>query len=171
MVGQRRQQRAKCSLYPLLHDDVSRLLEVENLHFTFHNADVDNSIRTHHTNIMGRFSCHNQSCRSQGWFSMKIAIIIRMYSGERYNARVYHQRCKLCNSLSKPTLDDSYAERVAYRLKKWSGIQMEQPQFSGGSKGPHQARFCEGCKAGHCGEGSRIDFVLSGLSSLSLRGM
>lgn len=153
-----------------MHDDVSRLLEVEELHFEFHDLDEDsNSIRTHDTNIMGRFLCRNRKCKSIGWPSMRVAITIRMYPGERYNARVYHQRCKSCNSLSKPTLDDSYTERVAYRLKKWSGVEMERPQFSGESRGPHEEKFCEGCKAGHCGESRQIDSLLPGLSSLSLR--
>lgn len=38
--------------------------------------------------------------------------------GKQYNALVYYQRCKVCNLLSKPILDDWYAEWVAYRLKK-----------------------------------------------------
>jgi hypothetical protein len=94
---------------------------------------------------------------------MRIAITIRMYRGERYNTRVYHQRCKACNSLSRPILDDSYAKRVAYRLKKWCGVELERPEFSGQSKGPHEAKFCEGCKAGHCGEGRRIDDLVRGV--------
>lgn len=165
----RKQQRARWSMFPLMHKDVSRLLEAEGLHFAFYDVDEDvDSIRTYDTNIMGRFTCRNANCQSNGWPSMRVAITIRMYSQERYNARVYHQRCKACNSLSKPTLDNSYAERVSYRLKKWRGVEMEPPQFSGGSKGPHEKQFCEGCKAGHCGEASQIDDLLSGVSNLSL---
>lgn len=55
-----------------------------------------------------------------------------MYSpGAQYNARIYHQRCLRCNNLGKPRLDDSYAERVTYRLKKWCGMEMNRPFYSG----------------------------------------
>ena len=172
VMPQRRAPRPRCSIFPSMHDNVSRLLEVEDLHFTFHDIDEEvDSIRTYDTSIMGRFSCRNQKCQSSGWPSMRIAITIRMYPGERYNARVYHQRCKRCNLLSKPILDDSYAERVAYRLKRWCGVELERPEFSGQSKGPHEEKFCEGCKAGHCSEGRRIDGLVHEFSNFSLGGL
>ena len=143
----------KWSMYPELHDDVLRLLEDEDLHFDFHeNDDPRTCIKDYDTNVMGRFICHNRACGSSGWSSKKIAITVRMYPEEEYNVRVYHQRCQRCNGLSTPRLDDSYAERVAYRLKKWSGIEMDAPNRSGTSKGPHQSELCEGCKDGHCSE-------------------
>lgn len=40
--------------------------------------------------------------------------------------------------------------RVVYRLQRWEGIQMEVPNYSGKSNGPHNRWLCEGCKAGHC---------------------
>jgi hypothetical protein len=58
--------------------------------------------------------------------------------------------------LSKPILDDSYVERVAYRLKKWCGVELERPEF------------CEGCKAGHCGEGRRIDGLVHEFAKFSM---
>lgn len=141
------------SMYPALHDDVSRLLEEEDLHFDFCNDDNSHACTEEYdTNIMGRFPCHNPACASGGWSSKRIAITIRMYPGARYNARVYYQRCKQCNGLSKPRLDDSYADRVAYRLKKWCGIHLERRVFSGQSKQPHQNELCEGCKDGHCSQ-------------------
>ena len=141
----------KWSMYEALHDDVSRLLEEDNLYFDFH--DIDNTktcIKQYDTNIMGRFTCRNPKCSSGGWSSKRIAITVRMYHGVRYNARVYNQRCQKCNMLGEPHLDGSYAERVAYRLKKWCGIEMERPYRSVESKGPHQRDLCEGCKEGHC---------------------
>lgn len=72
--------------------------------------------------------------------------------------------------ISKPILDDSYAERIAYRLRKWSGIELEPPGFSGQSKGPHEKKFCEGCKSGHCPEAGSIDGLVYGFSNFSLRG-
>ncbi|UNI19509.1 hypothetical protein JDV02_005691 [Purpureocillium takamizusanense] len=147
------------ALYPSLHEQVTRLLEEDDLFFDFNHADDDVScIRDYDTTIMGHFACRNASCKSDGWSSKKIAITIRMYPGARYNARVYFQRCKSCKKLSRPSLDDSYADRVAYRLKKWCGVHVAQPYRSGQSKGPHQSELCEGCKAGHCSEMSQADF-------------
>lgn len=170
-MAERRPQRASWSMFPQLHEKVTCLLEEEDLHLTFHDLDEDNdSIRTYDTCIMGRFVCRNYRCRSNGWSSKRIAITIRMYQGGQYNARVYHQRCKSCERLSKPILDDSYAERVAYRLKKWNGIELERPEFSGTSKGPHESKFCEGCKAGHCSEDRQIDGLVDELRNFSLGG-
>ncbi|KAJ5361693.1 hypothetical protein N7541_002537 [Penicillium brevicompactum] len=108
---------------------------------------------------MGRFSCNNPACRSTGWSSKKIATRIRLYRGSKYNAKIYHQRCKSCNWLSQPQLDDSYAERVVYWLKRWNGLDVEGFQGFDKSKGPHDSQRCEGCKAGHCSESSEDDWV------------
>ena len=141
----------KWSMYPDLHDDVSLLLEEDNLYFDFHEDDNSRDCTNEYdTNIMGKFTCPNRACSSRKWSSRRIAITVRMYPGARYNARVYNQRCQGCDSLGVPSLDGSYAERVAYRLKRWSGIEMERPAYSGQSKGPHQTERCEGCKEGHC---------------------
>ena len=142
----------RCSMYPSLHDDVMVLLEDEGLYFTFLNSDVP-SLKEYSTNIMGRFQCNNRSCSNSGWSSKRIAIKIHMYHGRKYNAKVYHQRCIRCKQPSEPILDDSYAERVAYRLKKWSGIEQDRPPRFYGSKGPHESALCEGCKAGICKAG------------------
>ncbi len=139
------------SIYPNLHDNVSCLLEENDLFFDFHEDDnSETCTKTYDTFIMGRFMCYNRACDSNGWSSKKIAITVRMYRGAQYNARVYNQRCQRCKRLGKPRLDDSYAERVAYRLKKWCGIEMDRPDHSGQSKGPHRSGLCEGCRDGHC---------------------
>ncbi|TEY84117.1 hypothetical protein BOTCAL_0021g00400 [Botryotinia calthae] len=139
------------SIYPSLHDSVALLLAEHNLHFEFHPIDDPiGCIKERDTNIMGKFICHNRKCTSHGWSSKMIAITIRMYAGAKYNGRVYHQRCKSCNMLSQPILDNSYADRIAYWIKKWNGIEMETPPHSGTSKGPHNEDLCEGWKEGHC---------------------
>jgi len=138
------------SVYPSHHDDISRLLEEDDLYSNIHIIDDSESSTKYDTNIMGRFMCHNNACNFSGWSSKKIAITIRLYSGAKYNARVYHQRCEGCNRLSRPLLNESYAGRVVYRIQKWSGIQMDLPHYSGKSKGPHNKNLCEGCKYGHC---------------------
>lgn len=139
------------SMFPSLHQEVLRYLQDTDLHFRFHNIDDPiNYIQKYDTNIMGRFVCHNRACTSGGWSSKMIAISIRLYPNSTYNARIYHQRCRECKRLAKPRLDDSYAERVVYRLKKWSGFEMDLPHYSGRSSGPHQSDLCEGCKNGVC---------------------
>ena len=96
-------------MYQNLHDDVSRLLEEDDLHFDFYKHDYTKTcIKEYDTNIMGRFICRNHACNSNGWSSMRIAITIRMYPGAQYNARVYNQRCQRCNRLGEPRLDSSY---------------------------------------------------------------
>ncbi|PYI11066.1 hypothetical protein BO78DRAFT_393552 [Aspergillus sclerotiicarbonarius CBS 121057] len=156
------------SMYPALHNDILALLPGDITLPSFHPFDDSRTCtQQYDTNIMGRFICSNASCRSTGWSSKKIAITIRLYGDDEYNARVYHQRCKGCNALSRPELDESYAERVAYRIKKWSGVEMERPPYRdrGVSSGPHNSRLCEGCKDGHCREGGVGMFIMAtGLS-------
>ncbi|KAL5000906.1 zinc-binding domain-containing protein [Aspergillus recurvatus] len=171
-------KRKPYSTYPSLHSSVVEHLKPSGLTMAFHPVDTDEApSRTHvlkyNTNIMGVFACYNKSCPSRGWASKMVAVTIRMYrkdgdnhnhsgKGEGrgkqpglYNVRVYHQRCKKCTFLSRPKLDESYAERVAYRLKKWHGIEVEQPVCVQKGKAPHVKRLCEGCKAGVCPNSKR----------------
>ncbi|KAL4971345.1 zinc-binding domain-containing protein [Aspergillus desertorum] len=162
------------SMYPALHPSVVEHLKPCGLATTFHPIDSDEypqkpHIRTCTIAIRGVFPCYNKSCPSPGWASRMVAATIRMYrkagkdnrsgkiEGEEtqpglYNVRVYHQRCKRCNFLSRPKLDESYAERVADRLKKWHGIEVEVEEhaYVRKRKAPHAKRLCEGCKAGVC---------------------
>ena len=141
----------KWSLYPSLHNNVLDLIREHGLFFQFHDEDDDqNCISNYDTHIIGRFTCPNRSCSARVWTSKQVAVTIREYSNRRYNARVYYQSCKSCKTLVEPELDHSYAQRVAYRIKKWCGVQMDAPPFSGQSKGPHRSDLCEGCKQGHC---------------------
>lgn len=159
------------SMYPDHHADVSRLLEEADLALPFHNVDDETTcIKDYDTSIMGRFICRNGNCAKSGWSSKLVPITIRLYrdaAGEKYNARVYHQRCKRCNALSRPIVDGSYAERIAYRLKKWNGIEMKPPASSGESKGPHNSLLCAGCKYGHCSRLERDEFSMA-MSRLAL---
>jgi len=144
-------------MYPTHHDAVSDLLEENGLFFKFHEDDDSDCEKEYDTNIMGRFMCHNRACSKPGWSSKVVAITIRMYPGEEYNARVYHQRCKACNKLSKPKLNESYVERVVYRLKRWRGGPVERRHRLRVKKAPHEREFCEGCKHGHCKGGDDDD--------------
>lgn len=71
-------------------------------------------LRDRNTNIMGRFKCIKRRCSSNGLFSYIIPITIRYYTNRQYNARVYKQRYKRCDSLSEVRPDDLYAQRVVY---------------------------------------------------------
>nr|POF22344.1 hypothetical protein CFP56_36429 [Quercus suber] len=143
---------------PDLHKQVLNLLDDDGLSFTFNHSDEScGIIKDYDTHIMGAFVCEHSACSSKGWGSKKIAIYIRLYANQRYNAQVYRQRCKQCNHLGKLVPDaDCYADRVAYRLKKWSGIAAERPFYQRKNGEPHETLFCEGCKNGHCSEGSRM---------------
>ncbi|KAI1178522.1 zinc-binding domain-containing protein [Nemania sp. FL0916] len=160
MAKKQRKAPPKWSLHPAKHPEVSRLLEDDDLDFTFHSADDDHGyIESADSSVMGRFRCHNPNCESKGWSSKKIAITVRMYSNREYNARVYHQRCQHCSGLGRPILDDTYAERVTYRLKKWSGVYVEAPPYSNDHTKPHHRDLCEGCKAGRCKRDIETDDV------------
>lgn len=116
------------NLQPALHDEVLQSLRAYDLAFDFFAIDDSRGIlKEHGTSIMATFTCTNRSCPTARWTSKQIAITIRQYPGGRYNARVYFQRCELCDSLSEPELDNSYAERISYRLAKWSGLAVEEP--------------------------------------------
>lgn len=159
----KRAQKLFC-LLPSLHDDVSALLEEDDLSFSFHAEDSPaGCIKQWDTNVIGWFVCRSDKCKDRkdnSWKSRSIATTIRLYPGAKYNARVYKQRCKHCKALGHPDLkkerlseDSSYADRVAYRIKKWCGVDVERPTFPTQEpeyKGPHRVKLCEGCQAGHC---------------------
>lgn len=141
---------------PSLHDDVSALLEEDDLSFSFRAEDNPaGCVKQWDTNVTGWFVCRSDRCKDKKWESRKIATTIRMYPGAEYNARVYKQRCGVCKALGHPMLkhDGSYAGRVAYRIKKWCGVDTERPTYPREefeNKGGHVVELCEGCKAGHC---------------------
>lgn len=103
------------SMYQALHNKISSLLVKAGLHFEFYkDNDKTKYTRMRDTNIIGRFLCNKRAYKSKRWSSKMIAITIRLYPEQKYNARVYHQHCKTCSSLSRPVSDQSYTERIAY---------------------------------------------------------
>ncbi|KAF9170447.1 hypothetical protein BGX21_009002 [Mortierella sp. AD011] len=91
------------SLYPELLGNVDNKLKKP---FTFYDVDDGGlpSLKEYDTFVTGDFQC-SKRCSSRGWSSGKIAISIRLYEGDQYNARIYHQRCRRCNTVRRPTLD------------------------------------------------------------------
>ena len=52
-----------------------------------------------------------------------------------------------------PAIDEeSYIKRVSYRIKKWAGVEVVQPDYEGKPTKPHERAYCEGCKRGKCTE-------------------
>jgi hypothetical protein len=156
-VPQLLQETRKFFTFPALHPNVADAVSPE-IPSTWFNSDVDDDTfdDDYNTYVMGKFTCTNKKCKKRFWGSKKVYIEIRGYANNGYGAVVYNQRCKDCDELGTFELDiPSYVERVAYRLKKWAGVDVEAPSF-GGIQGPsHEQDFCEGCKLGKCQQGYR----------------
>ncbi|AEO71936.1 uncharacterized protein THITE_2148506 [Thermothielavioides terrestris NRRL 8126] len=141
-------------MFPSLHEAVEDAIHANIFPEPWFNqagGDHD-AIDDYSTHVMGSFECRNPTCSQQGWGSKKIAIQIRRYAGNGYNAVVYKQRCKSCKQLGVLRLDEkSYVDRVSYRLKKWAGIPTTPPEYNGDKGGPaHEHLLCEGCRMGRC---------------------
>jgi hypothetical protein len=139
-------------MFPSLHQNIVKAVSHDNISTRFHenNSDEDSNNK-YSTHVMGRFQCYNNACSATGWSSKMVAISIRGYPGNGYNAVVFNQRCMACKRLGSFTLDvESYIGRVAYRLKKWAGVSTEQQYYAPKEGPPHERDLCEGCKRGVC---------------------
>lgn len=138
-------------MFPSLHDAVHNEVHSDIGRTWFKQSDYEDFDNEYATNITGRFKCANKACSTRGWSSRTVAIVIRGYPRSAYNAEVFNQRCKSCNELGDMTInEETYVERVAYRLKKWAGVEMELPDYNGKDGPPHEQSLCEGCKRGYC---------------------
>ncbi|EXJ69996.1 uncharacterized protein A1O5_07069 [Cladophialophora psammophila CBS 110553] len=138
-------------MFPALHEDVANAVShsIASTWFCQNNSD-EGTNNIYATHVMGRFSCNNNAC-GNGWSSKKVAILIRGYAENGYNAEVFNQRCKTCNKLGALVLDkQSYVDRVAYRIQRWAGVQVERQNYASKRGMPHKREFCEGCKRGVC---------------------
>ncbi|KAK3350353.1 zinc-binding domain-containing protein [Lasiosphaeria hispida] len=123
----------------------------------FNQEDTEDDLnKEYDTSVMGKFACTNRNCHRPGWSSKMVPVWTRLYGGHRrdgYNAMVFNQRCSSCDCLGTLTLDEqSYVERVSYRLRKWVGAAVKPPLYTWGSRAPHVEKRCEGCKQGHCSQ-------------------
>ncbi|MCJ1472597.1 hypothetical protein MMC13_001246 [Lambiella insularis] len=137
-------------MFPSLHQTIVKAVSDDNITTWFQENDSDEgSTNAYTTHVMGRFKCNNNACSQDGWSSKKVAISIRGYPRNGYNAVVFNQRCMACKRLGTLTLDiESYVDRVAYRLKKWAGVAMEQQYYAPKEGPPHERDLCEGCQSG-----------------------
>ncbi|KAI0968975.1 zinc-binding domain-containing protein [Xylaria arbuscula] len=162
-VLQQRKQSAKANrrqtmenwkqrFFPELHPRVVEAVsdDIDSTWFTERKSDD----RIYKTFVMARFECTR--C-SKTWRSGRVTIVIRGYTGNGYNAEVFNQHCDSCNTLGTMTLDeDSYVERVVYRLKVWAKVPVTPPPFSDKPMPPHKKELCEGCIQGWCQDGSLL---------------
>jgi hypothetical protein len=148
-------------MYPDLHDEISKQLEANGLSVEFYGeGQREDTIRDSDTRISGTFTCPNQSCSVEGWSSGIVAISIQLFKHGRYNALVWHQRCRDCEAVGRLEVDvQAYTNRVVYRLGKWLGLKVAAPPYSGNIllDGPHRDELCEGCKNGHCKESRYLE--------------
>ena len=92
-------------MFPSLHQDVVNAVSDEIASTRFHEDSDRYSNNEYSTHVMGKFKCNNDACSTSGWGSKKVAILIRGYPKNGYNAVVFNQRCKSCNRLGTLTLD------------------------------------------------------------------
>ena len=140
------------SMFPVLHQNVVNALSgaIPSVWFKRNNTDQGSSDQ-YSTFVMGRFQCDNAGCAKDGWSSKKVAILIRRFPRNGYNAVVFGQRCQSCHRLGSLTLDEnSYVDRVTYRLQKWAGVVTEKQDYFKKEGPPHRSDLCEGCKRGYC---------------------
>ncbi|KAK4458661.1 zinc-binding domain-containing protein [Cladorrhinum samala] len=147
-------------LFPGFHDDVLKALSddgVPDLALPEFNlvGTEDDATHIYNSTIQADFQCINPSCKKTGWASGVVSITIRRFPDKSYNAVVYNQRCKRCEQLGFMIPNGTYTARVSYRLKKWMGWRMDPPPYHGEggvrtTRGPHEEKLCEGCKAGVC---------------------
>lgn len=108
-------------MYPELHEAVAAELARDLPSVRFNSKDSDDGrTRNYNSHVMGSFICRNERCSRGGWGSKRVAIQIRGYRKNGYNALVYNQRCQSCRTLGHFKInEDSYVQRVAYWLRKW----------------------------------------------------
>jgi transcription elongation factor Elf1 len=158
-VPQPTQETRKFFTFPELHPNIADAVspEISSTWFNGDDDDDDDFDDEWLTHVMGKFTCTNKTCKKRFWGSKKVSIEIRGYDDNGYSAVVYNQSCKSCDELGTFELDiPSYVERVAYRLKKWAGVEMKAPPFNEIQGPPHEQAYCEGCKRGKCREGDRV---------------
>jgi hypothetical protein len=146
-------------MIPWLDQEVVDAVSNEIASPWFQENDSDEGCnKRYETYMMGKFECSNNDCSKNGWGSKKVAIVIRGYPGNGYNAVVYNQRCESCNWLGIFTPNEkSYVDLVAYRLKKWAGVAKKRPYYKKKEGLPHKRSLCEGCKSGVCRQANDWD--------------
>jgi hypothetical protein len=139
-------------MYPSLHEAVAAAVsDTIDLTWFHQDGNESNCHDDYSTFVMGKFECDNSACPKSSWFSGKVTILILGFPDNGYTAVVFNQRCEFCHWLGNLKIDEqSYIDRVAYRLKKWAGVPLEQKTYIRKETPPHRRDLCEGCKRGVC---------------------
>lgn len=102
------------------------------------------------TYVSGRFVCLQPDC-GHSWRSNMICLTIWALPQVDYYTIIEGQRCERCQKVGSLMMDeDVYAERVAYYLKKWAGVEVGPEPFAVGVPRSHRKDLCVGCRNGHC---------------------
>ncbi|KAI0440643.1 zinc-binding domain-containing protein [Xylaria telfairii] len=142
------------AFFPELHPKVVEALSGSIGHIWFNHEESEDSIHSKQTFVMAKFKC--DGCSINEWRSGKVTIVIRGYRRNGYNAEVFNQHCDSCNALGTMTLDEeSYVDRVVYRLKVWAGVPVLRRFYQQKPMPPHKRELCEGCIQGWCEAGIR----------------
>ncbi|KAF5562665.1 hypothetical protein FNAPI_3104 [Fusarium napiforme] len=110
---------------------------------------------------------------SNAWFSNSIAIRIREYEGNhiairireyegnQYNVKVYHQQCSRCETPIRAMLkQQAYADRVAFHIKRWNGIDIKPPNIEVEPKVNYSKELYRGFVGASSIEVINITFIL-----------
>ncbi|KAI1367676.1 zinc-binding domain-containing protein [Xylaria arbuscula] len=136
--------------FPELHPKVVDAVSGQIDSIWFNGGKSEDWIYSKKTNVMAKFKC--DGCSDHTWTSGRVAIVIKGYRGNGYSAEVFNQHCEFCDALGTMTLDqESYINRVVYRLKVWAGVPVAQPVYKAKHTPPHKDELCEGCIQGVCG--------------------
>ena len=96
-------------MFPSLHQDVLNAVSDDFISAWFHEQDSDrDSNNEYSTHVMGKFKCNDSTCSTHGWGSKKVAILIKGYPRNGYNAVVFNQRCKACNGLGMLVMERNH---------------------------------------------------------------
>lgn len=135
------------SMRPDLNSEVIGTIDGKMKSIKFNNEDSDSECRELEVNLVGTFVCPN--CR-RSWKSGIVFTVVRLYFNNTYNAKVYGQRCKRCENASLPKLDETYAQRVSYKLETMYGIPHPKVEYRSKPMKPHDKHRCQGCKINRC---------------------
>ncbi|KAI0867207.1 zinc-binding domain-containing protein [Hypoxylon argillaceum] len=138
-------------MFPALHSRVVEAVSGQPDNIWFEKKNNDRTSNSHETFVIARFKCNTAACSKDAWSSGKVPIVIRGYPQNGYNAVVFNQRCRYCENLGTMTLnEETYAERIAYRLKVWARVPVPRQTFGVKRSPPHIQELCEGCIQGYC---------------------
>ena len=115
------------SMFPLFHHAVVNAISDELTWTWFHKGDSnDNYNNNYSTHVMASSNAPTIPGSIHSWHCKKMAILIRGYPGNGYNAPVHNQPRRTRNRLGRICDNEkSYVDRVAYRLDGTAILSLE----------------------------------------------